>query len=53
MAMILMKWGYLHNQKYFLSFFIIHQDLCFAFKIEFVVFVHELIIFLITWLCNY
>ena len=43
-------WGYLHNKKVFgyklLSIFIIHQDLCFggiALKIEFVVFVYELI----------
>ena len=43
-------WGYLHNNMVFrykiLSFFIIHQDLSFggfALKIEFVVFVYELI----------
>ena len=56
--------GYLHNEKVFsyklLSIFIIHQDLSFggiALKIEFVVFVYELInyeiIFFITLLCNY
>ena len=50
MAPILTKWGYLHNKMEFcykvLSFFIIHQDLSFggfALKIEFVVFMHELI----------
>ena len=66
MASMLKKisiWGYLHNEKVFyyklLSIFIIHQDLSFggiALKIEFVVFVYELInyeiIFFITWLCN-
>ena len=43
-------WGYLHNEKVFryklLSIFIIHQNLSFggtALKIEFVVFVYELI----------
>ena len=53
MASILAKWGYLHNKMAFhykvLSFFIIHQDLSFggfALKIEFVVFVYELIIYL-------
>ena len=56
-------WGYLHNKKVFryklLSIFITHQDLSFggiALKIEFVVFMYELInyeiIFFITWLCN-
>ena len=55
-------WGYLHNKMVFsyklLSVSIIHQDLCFAgiaLKIEFVVFVYELItydIIFITWLCN-
>ena len=57
MASILMKWGYFHNRMVFrykvLSFFIIHQDLSFggfALKIEFVVFVYELIncLFFIT-----
>ena len=50
MASILTKWGYLHNEKVFrykiLLIFIIHQDLSFggiALKIEFVVFVYELI----------
>ena len=55
-------WGYLHNEKVFcyklLSIFIIHQDLSFggiALKIEFVVFVYELImkLFFITRFCNY
>ena len=53
MALILMKWGYLHNKMVFrykvLSFFIIHQDLSFggfALKIEFIVFVYELINYL-------
>ena len=53
MASILTKWGYLHNKMVFhckvLSFFIIHQDLSFggfALKIEFVVFVYELINYL-------
>ena len=53
MASILTKWGYLHNNMVFrykvLSFFIIHQDLSFggfALKIEFVVFVYELINYL-------
>ena len=43
-------WGYLHNKRVFwyklLSIFIIHQDLSFggiALKIEFLVFVYELI----------
>ena len=50
MVSILMKWGYFHNRMLFrynvLSFFIIHQHLSFggfALKIEFVVFVYELI----------
>ena len=50
MALILTKWGYIHNEKVFrykvLSNFIIHQDLsfgCIALKIELVVFVYELI----------
>ena len=50
MASILTKWGYFHNNMVFrykaLSFFIIHQDLSFggfALKIEFEVFVYELI----------
>ena len=53
MASMLKKisiWGYLHNKKVFcykhLSIFIIHQNLIFggiALKIEFVVFVYELI----------
>ena len=53
MASILTKWGYLHNKMVFhykvLSFFIIHQDLSFggfALKIEFVIFVYELINYL-------
>ena len=54
-------WEYLHNKRVFcykvLSFFINHQDLSFGgfeLKIEFVVFVYELINYLIlyTWLCN-
>ena len=68
MALILTKWGYLHNKKVFcyklLSIFITHQDLSFGgitLKIELVVFVYELInhliiyeiIILYTWLCNY
>ena len=50
MASILKKWGYLNNERVFrykvLSFFIIFEDLSFgsiALKIEFVVFVYELI----------
>ena len=50
---ILTKWGYLQNEKVFcykvLPIFIIHQDLSFggiALKIEFVVFVYELINYL-------
>ena len=50
-------WGYLHNEKVFccqlLSIFIIHQDLSFdgiALKIEFVVFVYELINYEIIFL---
>ena len=46
--------------NFYLSIFISHQDLSFgaiALKVEFVVFVYELInyeiIFFITWLCNY
>ena len=57
-------WEYLYNKKVFcyklLSIFITHQGLTFggiALKIEFVVFVYELInnmkLFFITWLCNY
>ena len=53
MVSILKKWGYLYNERVFcynvLSFFIIHQDLSFggfALKIESVVFVYELIIYL-------
>ena len=53
MALILRNRGYLHNKMVFcykvLSFFIIHQDLFFggfALKIEFVVFVYELINYL-------
>ena len=49
--------GYLHNEKVFcyklLSIFIIHQDLSFggiALKIEFVVFVYELINYEIIFL---
>ena len=49
--------GYLHNEKVFcyklLSIFIIHQDLSFggiALKIEFVVFMYELINFEIIFL---
>ena len=57
MVSILMKWGYLHNEKVFrykvLSIFIIYQDLSFggiALKIELVVFVYELIIYLFNYL---
>ena len=53
MASILTKWGYFHSKKVFcykiLSIFIIHQDLSFggiALKIEFIVFVYELINYL-------
>ena len=53
MASIMAKWGYIHNKMVFcykvLSFFIIHKDLSFggfALKIEFVVFVYELINYL-------
>ena len=53
-------WGYLHNEKEFcynlLSIFIIHQDLSFggtALKIEFVVFVYELIMKLFFLLLGY
>ena len=53
MALSLTKWGYLHSKMVFhfkvLSFFIIQQDLSFgsfALKIEFVVFVYELINYL-------
>ena len=63
MASILKKWEYLRSERIFsnklLSIFIIHQDLSFGgfpLKIEFVVFVYELInyeiILFITWLCN-
>ena len=53
MASILTKWGYFHNNMVFrykvLSLFIIHQGLSFggfALKIEFVLFVYELINYL-------
>ena len=53
MASILTKWGYLHNKMVFcykvLSYFIIHQDLSFALKTKFVVFVYELINYLIIY----
>ena len=59
-VLILKKYGCLHNKTVFfykvLSFFIIHENLSFGgftMKTEFVVFMYELFMFLITWLCNY
>ena len=53
MVSILKKWGYLHKERVFchkvLSFFITHQDLSFGgftLKIELVVFVYELYLFM-------
>ena len=52
MALILKKWGYLHNERAFcykvFAVFIIHQGLSFggfALKIDCVVFVYELFIY--------
>ena len=53
MASVLMKWGYLHNERVFRNKVLsIHQDFSFggiALKIELVVFVYELINYLIIY----